>query len=158
QTASVSFFFTDANGGNFGDSNISIPPNSQIAAFVNEAPFRNALGTRLITDARTLTFTSTVLVSAAAVRTRLNERSEFMMTALPITDLALSATSATSIAHTADGGGWATEVLLVNNSDVTATGTLQFFSSAGQNLTVNLDGQSGNQFPYSIPMRSSRRF
>jgi len=158
QTASVSFFFTDANGANFGDSNISIPANSQIAAFVNEAPFRNALGTRLISDARTLTFTSTIPVSAAAVRTRLNERAEFMMSALPIADLALSATSATSIAHTADGGGWATEVLLVNNSDVTATGTLQFFSSAGQNFTVNLDGQNGNQFPYSIPMRSSRRF
>jgi hypothetical protein len=166
QAASVSFFFTDATGTNFGESNISIPPNSQIAAFVNEAPFRNALGSRPISDARTFTFftsSSAALISAAAVRTRLNERAEFMMTALPIAEVPPGAdrqieTSSTSIAHIADGGGWATEVLLVNTDILTATGTLQFFSSAGQNLTVTLDGQNGNQFPYSIPGRSSRRF
>jgi len=165
QAASVSFFFTDATGTNFGESNISIPPNSQIAAFVNEAPFRNALGSRPISDARTFTFftsSSATLISAAAVRTRLNERAEFLMTALPVTEVSDLAgqieTSSTSIAHIADGGGWATEVLLVNTDVLTATGTLQFFSSAGQNLTVTLDGQNGNQFPYSIPGRSSRRF
>src|SRR5262249_45940956 len=90
QTASVSFFFTDATGANFGESNISIPPNSQIAAFVNEAPFRNALGSRPISDARTFTFftsSSATLISAAAVRTRLNERAEFMMTALPVAEV-----------------------------------------------------------------------
>src|SRR4029079_11784433 len=37
-------------------------------------------------------------------------------------------------------------------------GTLQFLSPAGQSLTVTLDGQAGNQFAYSIPARSSRRF
>src|SRR5262249_42017571 len=63
-----------------------------------------------------------------------------------------------SVAHIADGGVWTTEVLLVNTSDGLESGTLQFLSSTGQALTVNLDGQTGNQFPYSIPARSSRRF
>src|SRR5207244_261202 len=58
----------------------------------------------------------------------------------------------------ADGGGWNTEVLLVNSSDATATGALQFVSPAGQSLSVNLDGQTNSQFSYSIPARSSRRF
>jgi hypothetical protein len=159
QAASVSFFFTDAAGTNFGDSMVTIAPNSQLAAFVTESPLRNAVTPQKpITDARTFTFNSSLPISAAALRTRLNERGEFMMTALPVPDLAASSTSATSITHIADGGGWAMEVLLVNNSDATATGTLRFNSSSGQTLSVNLDGQTGNQFPYSIPARTSRRF
>jgi hypothetical protein len=35
---------------------------------------------------------------------------------------------------------------------------MQFLTSLGQNLTINLDGQTGTQFPYSIPARSSRKF
>jgi hypothetical protein len=159
QAASVSFYFADSTGTNFADSSITIPANSQIAAFLNEAPFLSpTFSARPIADARTFTFSSSVPISAAAVRTRLNERGEFMMSALPVADLSASSTAATSIPHMADGGGWSTEVLLVNNSDAVETGTLRFLSPSGQNLTVTLDGQAGNQFTYSIAAKSSRRF
>ena len=47
---------------------------------------------------------------------------------------------------------------LVNGTDAVETGTLQFLSTAGQKMSVSLDGQSGDQFTYSIAARSSRRF
>jgi hypothetical protein len=159
QAASVSFFFTDAAGTNFGDSSITIAANSQVVAFLTEAPFRNGITSQKpITDARTFTFGSNFPVSAAVLKTRLNERGDFMMTAIPVAGLGGSSTSSTSITHIADGGGWTTEVLLVNRSDAVASGTIQFYAPSGQNLNINLDGQTANQFSYSVPARSARRF
>jgi hypothetical protein len=158
QAASVSTFLTDDSGTNFGDATISIPANSQVAAFLNQTPYFTSGGAKPISDARAFTFSSNVPISATAVRTRLNERSEFMMSALPIADLSGTSTNPISIPHIADGAGWSTEILLTNNSDTVETGTLQFLSPSGQSLTVTLDGQAGNQFNYSIPARSSRRF
>src|SRR5262249_47851507 len=81
-----------------------------------------------------------------------------MMTALPVADLAGASSVRLTVPHIADGGGWSTELLVVNNSDDTETGSLQFLSPSGQSLSVSLDGQTGTQFTYSIPPRSSRRF
>src|SRR5262249_7774820 len=86
-----------------------------------------------------------------------NERGEFMMTSLPVADLADTSAS-TSVPHAVDGGGWTTEVLLVNNSDTTETGTFQFISTSGQSTVITINGQKTDQFPYSIPARSSRHF
>ncbi len=158
QAASVSFFFTDNNGTDFGQSSLMIGANSQVAAFLSETPFSSTNPQRPVTDARTFTFSSNIPISAAAVRTRINERGDFMMSALNVAELAVSSSSNVSIPHIADGGGWSMEVLLVNNSDAAETGTLQFLSSSGQNLNISLDGQTNNQFTYSIPARSSRRF
>jgi hypothetical protein len=96
QPAVVSFFLTDDTGTNFGASSLTIAPNSQVAAFLNEAPFASlpSLAVKPVTDARTFSFTSNVPISVVAFRTRTNERSEFMMTVLPVTDLAASSGSA----------------------------------------------------------------
>jgi hypothetical protein len=158
QAAIVSFFFTDEAGVNFGQSSVTIGANSQIAAFVNQAPFSGANPPRPVSDARTLTFDSALPVSVGIVRIRTSQRGDLLMTSLPVADLAVSSASAISIPHIADGGGWNTDVLLVNTSDATATGTLQFLSPSGQNMNVVIDGQTNNQFAYSIPARSSRRF
>ena len=160
QAAAVSFFFTDAAGTNFGTSSITIAPNTQMATFLNEAPFASLTVSPFqtpVTEARTFTFNSSVPISALAIRGRTNERGDFMMT--PVADLAAASTpSAVSIPHIADGGGWTTELLLVNDSDAAETGTLQFVSSAGQSMSVSLDGQTGPPYSYSIPARSSLRF
>jgi len=159
QPAVVSLAFTDDNGSDFGQSTITIGPNSRLAGFLNQQlfftpnPFQRPVG-----EARTFTFSSTLPVSAFAIRTRFNERGEFMMTTLPVADVTVSSTAATAISHVVDGGGWSTEVLLVNSTDAAETGTLRFLSSSGNTMTVTVDGQSNNEFSYSVPARSSRRF
>jgi hypothetical protein len=157
-TAAVSLLFTDASGTDFGQSSLTIPANSQVAAFLSEMPFFDTKsGTRPITDARSFTFTSNVPLAPAAVRVRTNERGDILMTGLPVADLAGSSSLAVTVPHIADGGGWGTEIVFVNNSDVTETGSFQFLSPSGQGVPINLDGQTGSQFTYSIPARSSRR-
>jgi len=160
QAASVSVVFSDANGADFSSASFTIPANSQIAGFLHEAPFSTSSVTtqRSFTEVRTFTFSSNVPLAAMAVRTRINERGEFMMVTLPVADLSATTPAVMSIPHIADGGGWSSEILLVNNSDAVKAGTMRFMSPAGQNLNINLDGQTNSQFQYSVPARSSRRF
>ena len=159
QAATVSFFFTGDDGSSFGQASLTIAGNSQVAGFLDQAPFftPNPFSTRPISAARTLTFSSSIPVSVMAARTRLNERGEFMLTALPVAG-ATGPTSALSVPLVGDGAGVTTDLLLVNGTDATETGTLQFVSGSGQSITVTIDGQSNNKFTYSIPARSARQF
>src|SRR5207247_9478960 len=87
QAATVSVYFTDDDGGIFGNSSITIPANSQVAAFLDQTPFFSPNPfSKPIGAARTFTFTSSLPVSALALRTRFNERGEFMLAALPVAD------------------------------------------------------------------------
>jgi hypothetical protein len=160
QMASVSVVFSDASGAVFSTTSFTIPPNSQIAGFLHEAPFSSSSSTtqRTFTEVRTFTFSSNVPLAAMAVRTRINERGEFMMVALPVADISATAPSTVSIPHFASGGVWGTEILLVNNGDASQSGTMRFLSPAGQSVSISLDGQTNSQFQYAVPARSSRRF
>ena len=65
--------------------------------------------------------------------------------------------------HFADGGGWTTQVILVNPGDQVLTGSLQFFSQGsstapGEAVTIaTADSGSASSFTYSIPAHSSFR-
>jgi hypothetical protein len=145
QTATITFFFTDASG-DFGSEITTIPPNGHIATFLNGAPFngRSSL-------AGTFTFSSNIPVSVLALRGRINERGEFLLATLPVTDLAAAPSSAPIVfPHFAAGAGWTTQIVLVNPTDATLTGGLEFRDPSGQ-VTNALN----NNLTYSIPPRSS---
>lgn len=145
QTATITFFFTDSSG-DFGANATTVPPNGHIAAFLNEAPFN---GRSSLTGA--FTFTSNVPVSVVALRGRINERSEFLMATLPVTDLsAPPSTVPVVIPHFAAGAGWTTQIVLVNSTDATLTGGLEFRDPAG-----NVTNPFNSDLTYSIPPRSS---
>lgn len=150
QSAALSFFFTDQNG-NFGSGSTTIPPNGQIAKFLDQAPFNGRSS-----FSGTFTFNSSVPVSVIALRGLSNERGEFLITTLPVADLSIPASQSTlQFSHFADGAGWSTQVILVNPSDAILTGSVQFRNPSGQNATVTVNGQAGSSVTYSIPARSS---
>jgi len=152
QPATISFFFTDSNG-NFGNGTTTISANGQIAKFLNEPPFN---GPSSLTG--TFTFSSSAPIAAVAMRGRTNERSEFLITTLPVTDLqAPVSTDSAVVPHFADGGGWTTQIILVNPTDRVLTGAIQFFDSSGGPATVVVNNQSSTSFAYSIPARSSQK-
>jgi len=156
QAAAISFYFTSAAGG--GTGAFTLPANGQIAKFLNEAPF-NAPSS--LTG--TFTFSSSVPIAAIALRGFTNERSEFLITTLPIASLTGGTGQNVIFPHFADGGGWTTQVILVNPTDDTLSGLVQFFdqgtaTAAAQPASVSIDGQMGSSFPYTIAPRSSRRF
>lgn len=139
----VSFFFTDATGRDFGQGATTIPANQQIARFLNEAPFNGGSSIQ-----GTFTFSASALVSAIALRGFTNERSEFLLTTLPVVDPGAAPAETLTIPHFADGGGWTTQVVLVNPTDTSLGGTIQFLSQSGQTISTA---------PYAISPRSSTR-
>ena len=150
QPATISFYFTDANG-SFGQGVTAIPANGQIAKFLDQAPFNGR--SSLIGS---FSFTASLPVAVVALRGLLNERSEFLLTTLPVTDLGEpSKTDALLFPHFADGGGWTTQIVLVNPTDSLITGTIQFRDPAGTN--VSLGGPVGTNLAYAIPPRATQK-
>jgi hypothetical protein len=127
QQVTVAFKFTDATGTDFGQGSTTIPPSGQIAQFLNQAPFNS--GASL---AGTFTFTASLPISVVALRGVTNERSEFLITTLPVADLSVAPGSDPILfPHFADGGGWTTQILLVNTTENTMSGAIQFCVQAG---------------------------
>jgi hypothetical protein len=76
-------------------------------------------------------------VAVIALRGFTNERSEFLITTLPVADLSVPATNGPILfPHFADGAGWITQLLLVNPTDTSMSGSIQFASAAPQNYSI----------------------
>lgn len=152
QDAVVTYYFTDAAGKDFGNAFTVVPANAQIALFLNQSPFNLAESA-----AATLTLNSNVPLATVALRGRTNERSEFILSALPVLDLSSTARAPTMLPHFADGGGWTTEVSLINPSDQPLTGTVRIEDPSGAPLQVDAGGMKAAAFTYTIAPRSSFR-
>jgi hypothetical protein len=150
--AVVTFNFTDAEGNDFGGSAVVVPAGGQISAFLDETPF---YGPSVFTG--TLTFVSSVPLSVIAVRGLINQRSEFLTTTLPVVDISTLQTEPLQMPQFAVGGGWTTDVVLVNPTDELISGTVQFLTPAGQVQATMLDGTVRGAASYAIAARSSRK-
>ncbi len=117
-TATIRFFFTDTAGNDLGSGSTMIAANGQLAKFLDQAPFNGPPSFQ-----GTFSFTSDVPVGVIALRGLTNERSEFLMSTLPVIDTTAPPGSGTVVVpHFADGGGWVTQILLVNPTDNPMTG------------------------------------
>jgi len=65
-----------------------------------------------------------------AIRGLTNERGEFLITTLPVADVNVAPTAGFLFPHYADGGGWTTQVVLVNTTDSTISGSVEFLGTA----------------------------
>lgn len=143
--ALMTFYFTDAEGNDFGEGLLAIVPGGQIAAFLNEAPF---YGPSILNG--TLTFNSSVPLSVIALEGITNQRSEFLTTTLPVVDLASLETKPILMPHFVAGGRWATDIILVNPTDDRISGVVQVMPATDPTR------QTSETF-YTIPARSSRK-
>ena len=170
ETAVISFYFTDTTGTNWGSGTFELGEHEQTARFLNQEPFNEALpdGSPVL---GTFTFESSVPIAVIALRGFTNETGEFLMTTLPATPLLpppspFSPPTDTPVyfPHFADGSGWATQVILVNPTNRTITGTVGFLGTGSDTAAASPvilaldDGSTGSDFDYSIPPRSSQRF
>jgi hypothetical protein len=151
-TATLNFFFTDATGRDLGSGTTTIPANGQVAKFLDQAPYNLAAPFQ-----GTFSFTSSMPVAVIALRGLTNERGEFLMSTLPVIDTTSPNSGVQVLPDYADGGGWTTQILLVNPTSGSLTGNVQFLGSDGTPANVTIDGQTGNSFAYSIASRSSQK-
>jgi hypothetical protein len=132
-----------------------MPPNSQIAQFLNEAPFNFPAPYFGLMSVQ-----SSIPVAVTALRGLINERSEFLMTNVLEGQPAPGAFGsvvtqprviAGYIPRFADGGGWNTEIVLENtNSSDSAMVTLDFIAPTGEPISVTLNGQVASSFNFTI--------
>ncbi|HYR83037.1 MAG TPA: choice-of-anchor V domain-containing protein [Terriglobia bacterium] len=154
--ATFNFSYTNTAGTDLGSGTTTIPANGQITRFLHEAPF-NTFGAS--TFQGTFSFTSSVPVGVIALRSYINERGDFLMSTLPVINTSVAAATGTQIIpHFADGGGWITQILLVNPTDTPMDGLLQFYDDSGSPVTVTIANQLNSSFSYSVPRRSSQKF
>jgi hypothetical protein len=154
----IGYFFTDAAGAVSGTSVVEVPARGQLVQFLSQAPFNAPSG--LIG-----TFTFFVLrvdpntkIAAIAIRGFVNERGDFLMTTLPVAPLAAPvAFGGSTLSHFASGGGWSTQVVLLNQTDNVLAGTVTFLNQAGQPSSVEGEGAAGSSFNYRIPAKSAWR-
>ena len=164
--ATIRFYFTDTSGTRSADGSFELGAHQQTAKFLDQAPFNggpSVLGT--------FTFESSMPVAVVALRGFTNEAGEFLMTTLPVAPLvgapspfSRTPTDTVYFPHFADGNGWETQVILVNPTDRTITGTVAFLGQgsgavAASPVVLALDdGSTGSDFDYSIPPRSVQKF
>lgn len=152
----VSFSFTDQFGFERARSGFTLNANTQIAKFLSEQPFNLTSG-----FTGTLTFNSSAPIAVIALRTVINERTEFLATAQSVASLPSDISAAPILlAHFADGAGWRTKVFLVNTTDSPINGTVEFFgeglaSVPAAPLTLTVNGQTASSFIYTVPARAS---
>ena len=160
ETATIDFYFTDTDGTSFSYGTVQLDAHQQTAKFLNQPPF-NSGGSPV---RGTFTFESSVPIAVIALRGFTNEAGEFLMTTLPVASLSSASEETVYIPHFAAGGGWVTQVILVNPTDSTITGTVGFLgpgsdTTAASPVILTLDdGSTGSNFDYLIPPRSSQRF
>ena len=148
----VSFFFTDAAGGDFGAGTFAMAAGVQMARFLDQPPFAVEPG-----RAATFTFTASAPVAVAVLRANVNERGELLLAAQPVADTLSAPPPGPVLAHFADGGGWTTTLILTNTTGAMETGRVDFLAPDGTPVVVTVNGVMGASFPYAIPPRSALR-
>ena len=114
----------------------TISPNGHIAMLLNEIP---GLKNLPATFQGVLQISSNTSLSAIGLRTRYNERSDFLISTTPaIADNVSATTQELVFPHVVSGGGYTTEFILMNSAG----------SSQG---TVTLKSQTGSELPLLAP-------
>ena len=150
------FVFTDTDGIDYGNGSFTLGPGEQLAEFLDGDIFQ---GGSEVSGA--FTFTSNLPISVIALRGYTNDRNEFLMTTLPVASLTPATEDTIYLPRFVDGDGWSSQVVLVNPTNQTISGTVHFLgpgsdTSAAGPATVSLtDGRIGSRFTYEIPHRTS---
>jgi hypothetical protein len=159
QPVNVTFVLRDSvRGVVAAQGSTTIPANGQIAGFLNQPPFSGP--SSLV---GTFSFTASEAVGVAALRGLVNERGEFLISTMPVTDLAATPGSGTvDVSHFADGGGWRTQLVLFNPTDNALKGSYNWWDGGGASIPVDLSGPfcasgctGASQYIYNIPAREA---
>jgi hypothetical protein len=161
--ATINYHYTDTAGnGPLNSGSCTIPANSAIGQFLDQAVPPCAFNSGGFQG--TFTFTSNVPVSAIALRSFVTEDgSGTLYSTLPVVDTsAATGVNPVFLAHFADGtdgvaNDWGTQVVLINPTSNTLTGSIQFIGQGPPAAAVSMatDKATATSFNYSIPAESS---
>ena len=143
----VTFELLTLGGGSRGlTGTVTVPGNGQIAQFMNQIQGLESLTTPLEGVLRIST-TATNGIALVGLRSRLNERGDFLITTTTLVDEAApDVTDELFFPHLVDGGGYTTQFIQLSGStDQTMIGTLEFRSQTGAELSLPLYRPASDQ-------------
>ena len=141
----VNLTLRDVNGTTVGQESLVMNPGEHVARFADEL-FGTTPGFE-----GSLTFESAAGLGAITLRQSTNRFGEPLFTTLPVADLdAAARTDPVVFPHLAAGGGFQTQVILINPSGETVSGRIRLTQSDGTPLEVDWDGVSVSENSYQI--------
>ncbi len=121
-------------------ASLQIPANGHHAAYINQLSSnfpQSFLGT--------LTIQSDVPVAVLALRETMNAAGQYIIATIPLSSGVPALGGSEVFPIITDGGGYNSELILVNSASTVSAGTLQFSSVVSTSLGIN------TQFAFSIP-------
>ena len=157
EEAVVEFSYTDMAGTASAPASVTVPAGGQVFNFVGDAPISVPSGSTVA-----LNFSSSVPISATALRFLTSENNQSLISAIPIADVSKVVNQPVIIPQFADGGGWKSQIVLVNTTDEQVRGEVRFFSQGsssepGQPIEVGIGDATASVVEYDIPPRGSQR-
>jgi endo-1,4-beta-xylanase len=131
-TANVQLRLASLDGTFTAANSISIAPNNHLAAFISQSVLMGAAAASIPANFQgVLTLTSTVAIAPVTLRFTPNQRQEDLYSTLPVTDLDIPPTGSLYLPQLADGGGFATQIILVNTGSSSGNVTITFLNDNG---------------------------
>jgi len=141
----VTISLRDRNGNAVGNPvTVSLAPRQQTSRFVNELFSPALIGSRFLGSLRVQSSAPVGLLGLRFAGADLS--------ATPIAGNSTKVNNNTMMSpQFALGGGWATQLALVNNSGSAISGRVDIFDTSGNPMPVTLNGVTQSSFDYSIP-------
>ncbi len=157
-TATITYTLRDLGGQVVASGTGSLAKGAHISRYVNQLAdilpgFSIPPSFPTSTYFGSLELSSSQPLSVVALRLTTNQRGDTLLTSTPVADLTAQLKSAPIyFPQLADGGGYATTVVLLNTSNAAQSGTLNTYAGDGSPLAVQtVNGPAGSAFAYSIP-------
>ncbi len=148
--ATVSLILRDDKGSTVATSTLSLPGGHQIAQFVTQLFSIHKSLLRDLTG--TVDIVSDIPIAAVGLRYRGINFSTLPITRLsppspvPVISTGVGGPDAVILPQFAVGGGWASEIVIVNTSTAPVTVRVDLFDGSGLPLVATLNGQSSSSF------------
>ncbi len=149
-TADVTLALRDDTGAIVATMPVQVAAHAQMAKFVTDLFSSQSAVPRDFTG--TVDITSTIPVAIIGLRFRGNNFSTLPVTNLsalspvPVISTGIGGPGAVILPQFASGGGWATEIVLVNTGTSALTVRVDLFGQDGNPLVANLNGVSASSF------------
>ncbi|MBZ5536572.1 MAG: SBBP repeat-containing protein [Acidobacteriia bacterium] len=116
---------------------ITLPANAHLSAFVGQSALMGASASSVPANFQgVLTLSSNLPITPVTLRLTTNQRREDLYSTLPVADLNNPPTGPLYLPQIADGGGYATQIILVNTGSGSGSVTMNFFNDIGGSVQI----------------------
>jgi sugar lactone lactonase YvrE len=152
QEATVSLVLRDATGREVERKDQPLAAREHMARYVSQLFPNLAPG-----FTGSLSFQSDAKVAAITLRESRNSRGEPVYATLPVASPGQQGAAPVVFPHVAAGGGYRTQLVLLNSTGQTMKGKVRFTASNGTDLALRLAGATASEFSYEITPQGTYR-